>query len=902
VNGTVVLNAAALREARDPTALPDRLERLARHRERAVRAAVVANPNTSLTVLSRLGAAFGIELAANPLLGWLHVENADFLASLPALVRHRLLTVAEPGLLWWAARFGTEDDKRALLTNPKVPVDLLQWLDQHDSDDIKLLARDHIAFPGPIDASIVHRVLPSAGAGDFEELVSMGLVPTWMLPSAVHASDVDVRRLVAARPELSASDVEVLLFDADDRVRTVAAQHPAAPVDVLAFLLALDDLTVALPTVPPLVFDRLLGSADGQARLGQRSDLPSEMAASMAAATAWTVRRAIAASPSLPADVAFTLALDLDRDVRAAVAANPHAPADVVALLRSDDDSIVRDACPAGAAAEVSRAELGRLEQDGERGRVLAAAQANAGRTRLARLAIDPNWKVRRACARNPMTSPAVLSRLAGDGDRDVRAAAAGNPTTAVAVCKRLAADGDDLVRASVAATTRDRATLRLFADETDSTVRAAALGNDQLDDDLVLTFILNGESIVRRAAAKRAGLTIDALAELVETDDDDVRLALLRRPDFPDGMVARLLPTNPELAGDAGLLVRRPEQLAPERIGSIAAAAPWIIPAIVDRTDLPGVVLALGASPEWRLRQQAAQAAGADHVELLRSLSADPDHDVRQAVARNPFTPADIVERLTTDDSVLVRRAALQRPDLPSASVIRLTGDDDAEVRSTALGHPSCPTDLSSEQLALDEGRTVSFAVLRAAASGAMPRRLAVAHHPLATTRLLAGLAKDDYWQVREAVAGNANASVVVLTRLAGDSDRDVRRAVAAHANTPTSVLDTLVSDGSDIVRKQALIHPNLAGEGRGFVLSALARRSTRSSSVATRTAAAASPFIPVSDLRHRRQWQSLDWWVRYGVAVNERAPHDVLECLADDGHVAVRAAARAQLMRAMS
>ncbi len=895
----VVPDAAALHDARNPATLPARLARLARHRERAVRAAVVGNPNTSGTVLSRLGAAFPNELAANPLLGWLHVENADFLASFPALVRHRLLMVAEPGLLWWAARFGTEDDKRALLTNPDVPVDLLQWLDRNDTDVIQLLVRDHIRFPAPIDPSIVRRLLPSAGAGDFEELVFMGLVPTWMLPSAANASDVDVRRLVAARPELTQSDIEALLFDTDDRVRTIAAQHPAAPVEVLAFLAAIDDPSVALPARPTLVFDRLLANADGLARLGQRSDLPADKAESMATSTAWTVRRAIAASPSLPAEVAFTLALDLDRDVRAAVAANPHAPADVVALLRSDDDGLVRDACPAGATAEVRRAELERLEQHGERGRVLAAAQANAGRSRLSRLAVDPNWKVRQACARNTMTPSGVLSRLAGDDDRDVRAAVAGNPSTVGAICKLLAADGDDIVRAAVAATTRDMATLRLFANESDSTVRAAALGNDQLGDDLVLTFVGGGETIVHRAAAKRARLSIDALAVLVATDDDDVRLALLRRPDFPDGMVARLLPTNPELADDAGLLVRHPEQLASEKIVDIAAAAPWVIPAIVDRPDVPGVVLALGASPEWRLRQQAAETATADQVELLQRLSADPDHDVRQAVARNPFTPADIVERLSTDDSVMVRRAALQRPDLPSASVIRLTEDEDAEVRSTALGHQSCPAELSFEQQALDEGRAVPDAVLRSAASGALPRRLAVARHPFATARVLSGLAKDDYWQVREAVAGNANTSVVVLTRLAVDSDRDVRRAVAAHATTAKSVLDSLVKDGSDIVRKQALIHPNLAEKTRRDMLTELARRSTRSSSVATRTAAAASPFLPASDLRHRRQWQCLDWWVRYGVAVNERTPHDVLECLADDGHVAVRAAARAQLMR---
>jgi hypothetical protein len=901
VTGAVVPETEALGEALDPATPPERLDRLARHRDRVVRAAVVANPNTSLTVLSRLAAAFPNELAANPLLGWLHVENADFLATFPALVRHRLLMVAEPGLLWWAARFGTEDDKRALLANPDVPVELLRWLAQNDTEDIQLLTRDHIGFPAPINAGIVDRPLPAA-AGDFEELVSLGLVPTWMMPSAVHASDVDVRRLVAASAELTESDIETLLFDADERVRAIASQHPAAPVDLLAFLAALDDLSIALPVMPPLVFDRLVANADGLVRLGQRSDLPGDVAESMAASTVWTVRQAIAASPSLPPAVASMLALDLDRDVRAAVAANPHAPDHVVGLLRSDDDGLVREACPPGVLGELSRAELERFEQHGERGRVLAAAQANAGRSRLSRLAADPNWKVRQACARNPMTPPTVLSRLAGDNDRDVRAAVAGNPATAVAVCRRLATDGDDLVRAAVAAKTHDAATLRLFAHEADSSVRAALLGNDHADDDLVLSFVASGELMVLRAAAKRAHLSIDALAELADTDDDDVRLALLRRPDLPEWVMARLLATNPELAADAHLLTLHPEQLAAERVVAIASAAPWAIAAIVDRADLPGVVQALGASTEWRLRQRAAEVAAADNVELLRRLSVDPDHDVRQAVARNPQTEADIVERLTTDDSVPVRRAVLERPNLPSVSVVRLTEDEDIDVRVLALGHPSCPAAVSSEQQALDGGRAVPRAVLRSAAAGALPRRMAVARHPSTTARILAGLARDDYWQVREVVAGNAKTSVVVLTRLAVDSDRDVRRAVAAHPNSPASVLDDLVNDGSDIVRRQALVHPNLAGEGRHVPLSALVRRSLRSTSVATRTAAAASPLLPTRDLCQRRQWQSLDWWVRYGVAVNEQAPHDVLEHLADDGHVAVRAAARAQLIRGMS
>jgi hypothetical protein len=897
VTTAAVSDMVALRQARDPATAPDRLERLARHRDRLVRAAVVANPNASLTVLGRLGAAFPDELAANPLLGWLHVENTDFLNLFPALVRHRLLMVGNVGLLWWAARFGTEDDQRALLINPEVPIELLQWLAEHGTEVVQILARDHVRFPGEIEPSILKRPLPVATSGDFEELVSMGLIPSWLLGSAVSSADVDVRRMVAANAELSATDIDILLFDADQRVRTVASQHPNASAETLALLAALDDVSAPLPPMPALVFERLRATSDGLVRLGQHACLPDDIAQAMATSPAWTVRRAIAASPSTTADLSLLLALDLDRDVRAAVAANPRSSARVVALLRSDDDTLVREACPSGPPAEVDRAGLDQLERHGERGMVLAAAQANAGRSRLGRFASDANWRVRQACARNPATPAALLARLAADDDRDVRMAVGRNLSTSISVGKRLAADRDDSVRLAIVATTTDADTLRLFAQETDAAVRAAAVGNAALPDDLVLSFIRQGDTIVRRAAAGRASLSVDAFAELVETDDDDVRLSLLRRPDLPAGALARLL--SCELAADAQVLVNTPERLAPERVLALAAAVPWLVPAIYDRDDLSGVVQALGASTEWRLRQRAADRASGDHIDLLIRLSADPDHDVRQSVARNVATPSHVVHQLLADDSALVRRVALERLDLDGDAVSRLLHDDDADVRAAALGHPSCPGHLAHQQRALDGGDRLPSSVLRVAAEATMLSRLAVARHPHVTAKLLTALSKDDYWQVREAVAGNLQASVAVLTRLSNDSDRDVRRAVAAHPLTPRSVIGRLIVDGSDMVRKQAMMHPNLDDDGRQVMLSALARRSSRSSSEATRTAAASSPFLPLADLRQRRQWQSLDWWVRYGVAVNQRTPHATLEHLADDGHVAVRAAARAQLMQ---
>lgn len=882
---------AAEREAADPTTAVQQLERLSRHPSRPVRAAVVSNPNTSLRVLGRLGGTFARELAQNPLLAWLHVEDADFLARFPRIVRHRVLMMADGGLLWWAARFGDDDDHRALLANPAAPTDLVRWLIDNATPEVATAARSHVNCPDP---SLDMAPWPTAGGREFEDLVATDLLPDWLLPAAVVSADSDIRRAVLGKADLPAGCVDALLFDVDEGIRQVAARHANASPELLRFLAAVDDLAAPLPSFPDEVFARLLDSptARGAFRLARRHDLPVDLVRRLAGSDDWTVRQAIAASPSLDPDLALDLALDTDRDVRVALVSNPQCPAVLVGLLRNDGDAMVMAACPP-VSAEVSRALVDTLEARGERGRVVAAGQAKAGRGRLTRLAGDTDWRVRHAVAGNPATPGRVLARLALDPDRDVRAAVAANRTASAATRRRLVADRDDRVRMAVVSVATEPDVVARIGDETETAVLTAAVGNPLLPDDMVLAFVRRGDKATARAAADRAKISADLFTELAATDDDELRLQLLRRTDTPHMVVARLLGPHPERAHHARAAVTAPESLASAALTALLVDAPWITPALVEADPmLPGVVAALAVSVEWRLRQRAAILT--EDPDLLTALAQDGDLDVRQAVIRNAATAPTVLDGMVHDQSAAVRRTLMERAELSASSVTALIDDEDSDVRAAALDHANCPPLLARQHRALEEGRRVPAALLARAAKGTMASRLIAARHPQVGLTGLHRLSQDAFWQVREIVAQNPAAPPDILRALAADDDRDVRRAVAAHPRVPGDVLKALLADGSDMVRKQAVLHPALPEDIRESLVVGLLHRSIRSGSAGARVAAAASSRLPDLARQRRSLWQSLDWWTRYAVARNPNTTVAMLSDLAHDGDVRVRRAAR--------
>ena len=111
----------------------------------------------------------------------------------------------------------------------------------------------------------------------------------------------------------------------------------------------------------------------------------------------------------------------------------------------------------------------------------------------------------------------------------------------------------------------------------------------------------------------------------------------------------------------------------------------------------------------------------------LLIALSEVEDMGSRWAVAKNPHTPVEILEKLADDEVNLVRALVATNPNTPSATLYKLF-EDEKIVRDGISGNPNAPLDLL-EKLAEDSDKLV---------------RLRVAENPTTSKEILQKLAND--------------------------------------------------------------------------------------------------------------------------------------------------------------
>ncbi len=872
--------------AADPRTPPTVLDHLAHHRDRAVRRAVIANPNTALATLNRTAAPHADALAGNALLDWLLIENAEFARDLTPLVRHRLLATpaCSAGLLWWALRHGTVDDQVAVLANPSTTAPMRAWMGAN--------------LPA-LDAE----GLAPVGAVDDEELVELlvhDAVPHWLLAVLPDPDRAESRRLVAAHRDAEPAVLRRLALDPDEQVRVTARAHPGLDPEWAALAAALD---AGGGTLTDTVADEVMASSYGRMLVARRNDLPAAARARMVHASPWQERDAVAGNPALTLEELCRLAADADRDVRAAVAANPAAPPGLRGLLAHDTDERVRAAAGAsvgepGTTPRLEPAVADALGALGPLASVLLARDRAASVDTLAAFAHDEAWRVRLAVAANEACPPAVLDHLAADGDADVRQAVAQHPATARPARRRLAADGAVVVRAAVARAATDPALLTALAADPDADVRLAVATNAAGPTAALAALVGDAHSGVLAAVAAHPATPPTALVTLAgRADSDDVRLAFVRRGGLDRPVLQRLVGaerTVMRAATLAALLDGASPGVGP--MVDLLAPSPWLAAALVDRLpedapELQPVLEALGASDQWRRREQAATHRAARPL-LLDVLADDRDYDVRKAVAAHPTTRPDVVARLAVDANNQVRLCVARRADLSTELVERLADDDDADVCLALLDGGARP---HSPTVAVLRGEPVTADELTAALGAGYAVRLAVAGHPDLTTEQAARLAADEAWQVRQEVAAHQALASAELARLATDHDRDVRAAVAGNARTDPAVLSALAGDHDERVRRAALGNPALPRPERRAATATLVRRCLRSSSPWSVAAAASSPWLEPLVLARPALVRSPHAAVRYALARHPATPPAVRAALAHDAHPLVRAAAAA-------
>lgn len=904
--------ATPLEEAGNPATSPRRLAHLARSRHRDVRAAALGNPNVASATIDAVGMAFPEQVAANPLLRWLAVEDPDFLGRWPRRVRERVLSVTEDvGLLWWAARFGKPEDARAILVNHRTPTPLVAFLAQHADPAVASLARSHVNHDSPndtkpeINGNLV--IDTTLDASDIDLLLAYGALPAFLFPVIARNGTESMRRHAVLQPGLRFDGLERLLIDDDATVRELARKHPNAPAEWTALFHQIES-EAPLPEIDAATLEIIAGAATGVAALTRRADVPAHLLERFVLSSAWKERELAAQSPSLDAEHVNKLASDSDADVRAALASNPRCTDVVLALLGNDREEKVRKRVikrPVALTPEV----LAELDAFGAAGQLIAARHPDIGIARLATLARSDDWRVREACALHPRSPAAVLDHLSRDNDSDVRKAVARHASTPAATRTRLASDSSATVRLHLAESTTSKSLFKVLAADSEGAVRAALLRNPAVTPAIVATISEHHDVDTARELAKRDDLAPSIMLDLAAIDDLAVRQTLAVRPDRVDGVLERLLDPRTDLAPLAGRLLNYQARVltgaispTPHRdvvdinsVNELLTAAPWFNALLFEHDTIATELLETAvAAKEWKTRHRVARMPSAP-TDLLERLATDSDYDVRSAVAANPATPMAIIVELVHDANATVRKAVATRPDLAEQLIEQLALDLDDGVRAAALANDRCPPVNVGIRQALDEQLPIATEWFErlVIADGSVP--VEVARHPDIPVDLLRTLAASSSWRVREAVALNPRTPVDALETLAIDNDRDVRRGVAAHHAIPLSVRLALTDDDDVGVRNVALSQPDIPAERRAVALRQLLVRLSRSFSIISRAAAVASPELPPIERRRRGHWQSIEWLERLAVAKNPLADPEILERLAEDGHATVRAVAQA-------
>ncbi len=866
-----------LRLASDPRTPPHVLHRLTRSRDRDVRRAVASNPNTALSDLDALARRFSVEFAANPVLDWLTLTDADWPNELSATSRHRALAVTTSvGLLWWSVNNGDDDDRIAAAANPACPPEILQALVALGEEAITEAAEHHVSFTPRrhFDESVLCGAANAvAGEDELADLLAAGLLPEWVVSALGLPSDADARRELAGNQWANPVVLRDLLGDDDEHTRRVARSNPKArDEDVRRW----EHLRTDDALLEPADLDIIAATVFGRERCAHLAQLAASTRGACARDSSWRIRENVARNPSLSTGEAAGLAVDADRDVRAAAAANPALPLGAVLALLVDTDARVR------AAAETRIAAVGDVAGDANTAWLLGGAIArllepNAAPTPLQSL-------LRRGAARSIDVSrltAAEVDRLTADDDVLVRSGLAANPSSPPMLLGRLGGDPDPVVRRQVAGRITDEEVLAVLAGDAATDVQSTAALNPRLPRWLALRLAQSPSDDVRMALASRVDLDADVLAGLIgRPADDPVTLS-----------IGRLLGR-----GAIGPLrsERHDPSIEPDEFRAVFEEHTWAALVALRSPAFPAPLLGvLRTSPNWRVRQSVAAHPNTTDADL-RELALDSDNDVRAAVAANGSAAPDTFPSFVTETDEKVRRALVRRPDISvDLLCVHLLGDDG--IRQEAFEHPNLPDGVRRELDALRYGTALDVDVLRRFVNTSA-RRL-VAAHPSTTAELLHKIAGDPSWTIREIVARHANCHIDDLRSLATDHDRDVRAAVGANPRAPLGILEELAEDQDPRVRRAVMSNGTWVGASRPRRAGAFARSLLRSESAILRVIGLLSDGLDATTLSRLRHVRSIDWIERFAVAVHPQTPADVRAVLAGDANAIVRAGAKGDL-----
>ncbi|MFD9035294.1 hypothetical protein ACFVZW_29780 [Streptomyces sp. NPDC059567] len=428
----------------------------------------------------------------------------------------------------------------------------------------------------------------------------------------------------------------------------------------------------------------------------RRTDLTVELCEEILAFGHDDQALALVCNRTLPAPVRHALATHPDMWVRSAAMRAEGLPVDLLRGFVTDPDPDVRKF--AAAKEDLPPALLAHLAEDPDPGVRAELAQwwTSAPEDVRRKLLTDPEAAVRAAACstyfkRLPHPVPPADLRPALLADPVTRAGVIAHVDLDAATARDLACDPDDGVRKAVAAHPQLPPDLReALGRDAHPAVRAEIFVRQDIDDVLraeIHDGLVAGAARVKDFWEGYARGDEDALCRVtlfdlrfrvvewvradplphVDSPYPAFRRSAAHADDLPDEAVARLL-------DDEDQYVRL----------AMAVRTPDLDPVVAERLE------------RRHKDSRKAPTRPADRVtfppETLRRFATDPNPWIRLLALRDPDLPPELATRLADDAEGRVRRATAGHPKVPVAALLELLADDDGWVAKAAAGHPALP------------------------------------------------------------------------------------------------------------------------------------------------------------------------------------------------------------------
>jgi hypothetical protein len=210
-----------------------------------------------------------------------------------------------------------------------------------------------------------------------------------------------------------------------------------------------------------------------------------------------------------------------------------------------------------------------------------------------------------------------------------------------------------------------------------------------------------------------------------------------------------------------------------------------------------------------------------AEHIHepsILVGLATSNNRRVCFAVAKNPNTPAEELERLACSPESMIRDTALRNPSISETFIHALRRAEQATRRVVKLSTEEISGLLQKGfyarmLLAMNEELPVEFLEMLDT-NEETSLHTVIAAHPGLPEHLQKKFSASSFPHVREHLAINPSLSLHIYDKLSRDQDEGVRESLARNKKTPPEIVDALLFDLSHQVRRAASLHPNASQE----------------------------------------------------------------------------------------